>query len=289
MLTQYQIINLEPGSEEWLAFRKTKITATDASVIMKANPWKTSLQLYQEKISEENKTFTNERMKRGTDLEPLARELFNLRTGFKMEPVVLVKDWVMASLDGFDSVSGNILEVKCPGEKDHAIAVSGKVPGHYYPQLQHQMYVADADKAYYFSFDGIDGVIVEVMRDAAYIDKMMEEEAKFFECLQNKTAPECAEYNERSDEAWKRLAVQWKSVTQCIRDLEKEEEDIRKELIGLSGEQNSKGAGVSLCRFERKGNIDYTKIDELKNIDLETYRKPTTISWRINILDVKSA
>jgi hypothetical protein len=127
------------------------------------------------------------------------------------------------------------------------------------------------------------------MRDAAYIDKMMEEEAKFFECLQNKTAPECAEYNERSDEAWKRLAVQWKSVTQCIRDLEKEEEDIRKELIGLSGEQNSKGAGVSLCRFERKGNIDYTKIDELKNIDLETYRKPTTISWRINILDVKSA
>lgn len=285
----YQIINVEQGSSEWLALRKTKITATDANVIMKASPWNSPSELYKEKIGEKEPIRPNKRMLDGLTLEPIARDLFNLKTGFKMKPTVMVKDWMMASLDGFDSGTGNILEIKCPGEKDHSIAISGKVPDHYYAQLQHQMYITDTGMAYYFSFDGIDGVTVEVKRDSAYIEKMLEEERKFYECLQNKVPPESTEYKERNDDKWRKLAIQWKSVTQCIRDLEKEEEFIRKELIDLSGDENCKGAGISLCRFQRKGNVDYSKILELKNVDLEPYRKPETISWRINDLEKQKA
>jgi putative phage-type endonuclease len=271
------------GTLEWHALRKTKISATDASVIMDANPWKTRLQLYHEKLSEDPPAPPNEAMKRGIDLEPIARDLFIAKTGIQVFPRVVVKDWAMASLDGINSFSTKIVEIKCPGPKDHAIAVSGKVPDHYYPQLQHQMYVCGVQTMDYFSFDGIDGVILSVERNSEYIEKMLTEEKRFYECLMNKTPPESSEndYVERNDLTWQQCALKWKSLTESIKELTKEEEEIRKQLIFLSGESNTKGAGISLCQIQRKGSIPYSEIPEIKNMNLEKYRKPSTTCWRV--------
>lgn len=279
---KYELIRLEQGSPEWHALRKTKITATDAVVIMGASPWKTRTQLYNEKLSPTEELTTNERMQRGIDLEPVARDLFNLTTGNKMVPKVAVKGWAMASLDGMNDWD-EVLEIKCPGEKAHATALSGKVPDYYYPQLQHQMYVCNAQKVFYYSFDGFDGVTVEVKRDDAYIEKMVEEELKFYECLISKTPPEQSEteYVERMDEEWNTWATQWMSVTSQMKHLEKEEEELRKQLITLSGASNARGAGIALCQVQRKGTVDYAKIPQLKGLDLEQYRKAPSNSWRI--------
>lgn len=276
-------LELIQGTEEWLMLRKKKITATDASTILGVNPWKTRLQLYKEKLSLENNTFKNDAMQRGIDLEPIARELFTIKTGIQIQPKVIIKDWAMASLDGINSLGNIIVEIKCPGPKDHSVAISGKVPDHYYPQIQHQIWVCNTQMAYYFSFDGADGVIVKVSRDDAYIEKMVVEELKFYECIKKKTPPEISEgdYVQRSDLLWEQCALKWKHLNTAIKEMEKEEEDLRKQLIFLSGESNSKGAGISLCQVVRKGNVDYTKIPELKNIDLEKYRKGSINSWRI--------
>ncbi len=275
--------SIEQGTPEWHALRKTKITATDASIIMGASHWKTRIQLYHEKLSDAPATPPNERMQRGLDLEPIARDLFILNHGFICKPQVVVKDWAMASLDGIDDTGQIVVEIKCPGEKDHDIAFSGKVPDHYYPQLQHQMYVCDVQEMYYFSFDGIDGITVKVKRDDKYIAKMIEEERKFYECLINKIPPEPEEgdYIERSDSIWKNCASRWMSVTSQLKELEKEEEELRKQLVFLSGESNTKGAGISLCQVQRKGLINYSKIEALKSMDLEPYRGPSSSSWRI--------
>jgi len=280
----YQILdNLEQGSAEWHALRKTKITATDASAIMGVNPWKTRLQLYNEKLSDDAPMPPNGRMQRGIDLEPIARSLFNLKTGWKMRPAVIVKDFMMASLDGRDDSIGCIVEIKCPGDKDHQIALQGRVPEHYYPQLQHQIYVAGTQIAFYFSFDGIDGVIVRVNRDDEYIDRMIEEEKKFYECLINKTPPEDLGdgYTVRDDDLWEQCAGKWKAVNARLKELEKMEEDLRNQLVFLSGESNTKGGGISICQIARKGSVDYSKVPQLKGLNLEAYRKPTTSSWRI--------
>jgi len=279
----FEILDLVQGTPEWLALRKKKITATDAPIIMGVSHWKTRVQLYHEKLSDAPISIVNERMQRGIDLEPIARDLFCLKTGQKMSPKVLVKDWAMASLDGMNAYGTVIVEIKCPGERDHAVAISGKVPEHYYPQLQHQMYVAGVQLIYYFSFDGVDGIIVEVKRDDEYIEKMIQEEKKFYECLMNKIPPEPAEgdYIERNDPLWEECALKWKSLTESIKELQKQEEELRKELIFLSGESNSKGAGISLCQVVRKGNVDYSKIPELKEVDLDKYRKDSISSWRI--------
>lgn len=277
------IVDVEQGSKEWLDLRKTKITATDSCIIMGASHWKTRIQLYHEKLSNDAPFPPNERMQRGIDLEPIARDLFNVKSGWDMKPAVIVNDWAMASLDGRDNSIGCIVEIKCPGEKDHAIALQGKIPDHYYPQLQHQIWVAGVQIAYYFSFDGVDGVIVKVKRDDEYIEKMIAEEFKFYTCLQQKTPPEPSDedYIEREDDLWQQCASKWRSVKNSIKDLEMEEEELRKQLIFLSGESNTKGAGISLCQVQRKGNVEYAKIPELKGVDLDKYRKGFINSWRI--------
>ncbi|CAB4133810.1 COG5377 Phage-related protein, predicted endonuclease [uncultured Caudovirales phage] len=282
MSAAIEIVALEQGSPEWLDFRRDKVTATDANYIMGASHWKTKIQLYKEKKDPNYKSETNERMQRGIDLEPIARALFCAKTGHKMVPKVVVKDWAMASLDGINDWN-EILEIKCPGDKDHQIALNGKVPDHYYPQLQHQMWVCDSEKAFYFSFDGFDGVIVEVKRDEAYIEKMILEEFKFYMCLRENTPPEPEEsdYIQRDDDLWGQCVSQWHTVHAAIKELEKEEEELKNQLIFLSGESNSRGAGISLCKVVRKGAIDYAKVPILKTIDLEPYRKPSITSWRI--------
>ncbi len=279
----FEILDIEQGSPEWHSLRKTKITATDAAVIMGVSPWKSKTKLYQDKKSDDAPNFVSEKMQRGIDLEPIARDLFIIQSNIEVEPKVIVKDWAMASLDGMSEDGKHIVEIKCPGEKDHQSALSGKVPDYYYPQLQHQMFVCDVDEMYYYSFDGADGVILTVKRDNEFIEKMIIEEKKFYDCLMTDTPPEPDEndYVERTDLPWEKCALNWLLVTSQIKELEKIEEDLRKQLISLSGESNSRGAGISLCQVQRKGNVDYSKIPELKGVDLELYRKSAITTWRI--------
>jgi len=285
MLENLKILEeLEQGSEIWLNLRKTKITSTDAAVIMGVSPWKTKLQLYHDKTSNALPSPANERMKRGLELEPIARDLFALKTGLMMRPCVMIRDdWAMASLDGRETFENSILEIKCPGDKDHEMARKGEVPSHYYPQIQHQIYVSGVEFCYYFSFDGFDGISIKIKKNEEYIAKLVEEEKKFYECLMKKIPPEISEndYMEREDLEWESLASRWKEINCSIKELEKEEEILRNQIISLAGESNTRGAGISLSSFQKKGNVDYSKIPEISNIDLEKYRKPSTKIWRI--------
>jgi len=279
------LVNLEQGSQEWLAFRQDKITATDAVVIMGDSKWKTPYQLYIEKTSQVEEKTRNEAMQRGLDLEPIARELFELKMNVEVFPQVVVKDdWAMASLDGLSPLGNLAVEIKCPGPKDHEIALSGKVPSHYYPQLQHQLYVTDLPKMYYFSFDGDDGVVVTVDRDQKYIDKMVAAEKQFLCCLRDKVPPDLTsdDFILQDSPEWTQIANQWTSVKRLLKKLQDDEENLRDMLIQLAGKSNTKGAGISLCKVVRKGNVDYSKIPELKNVDLERYRKGDSEYWKIS-------
>lgn len=266
------------GSEEWLALRRTKVTATDAAVIVGMNPWKNIEQLYVEKTTAAV-PFRNERMERGNRLEPVARALFCSNTGRNMIPKVVLKDdWAMASLDGIDDLN-EILEIKCPGEKVHQMALEGTIPQYYYPQLQHQMFVCDSEKAFYYSFDGESGVTVEVERNQEFIDRMVEKEKAFYECLVNKTPPKL--HNERIDIEWIELANTYTCLTRKIKMLQEQADNAKAALLSLAGESEQRGGGISISWVERKGTIDYLSVKELKGVDLEPYRKPNTGYWQV--------
>jgi putative phage-type endonuclease len=155
---------LTQNTPEWLEFRRKKIGASDAPIILEVSPWKTPYQLWLEKTSGSLPPSTV-RQKRGLELEELARQVFEKKTGMIMFPKVVLHpslDWMMASLDGIDIDGQAIVEIKCPGQTDHDVAKTGKVPEKYIPQLQHQLAVTGVEIAYYFSFDGNDGVSVSM-------------------------------------------------------------------------------------------------------------------------------
>lgn len=180
-----RLINLKQGSLEWLKFRNEHICASDAPIIMGHSPWKNWEQLIEEKIFSLI-TPSNSYMERGKQLEPLALEAFENEMGLSLFPMVgkhETLDWMAASFDGITLERDIILEIKCPGKKDHAEAKKGNIPEKYKAQLQHQIFVSGLDFSYYYSFDGEKGIVLEVKRDNEFIEKMIEKEKEFWECL----------------------------------------------------------------------------------------------------------
>jgi len=277
---------MKQQTEEWLELRKSKIGASDAPVIMQASPWKTPLQLWEEKIGLRTNDFKSSSMQRGIDMEDEARNKFQEVTGISMEANIAFHptiSWMMASLDGMDADKKNIVEIKCVNRTDHSQAIAGEVPEKYFPQLQHQLAVCGLEMAYYFSYSPNDFALIKVYRDESFIDKMIKKETEFWECVQDFVPPPLMErdYKMKDDPQWSQAASRWIFVSQKLKDLEKEEEEARKELISLSENQNVMGSGVKLTRMLRRGNIEYSKIPELKGVNMETYRKKPIEYWRI--------
>lgn len=274
------------NTPEWLEFRRKKIGASDAPIILEVSPWKTPYQLWLEKTSGVLPA-TSARQKRGVELEELARQTFEKKTGMIMFPKVILHptfDWMMASLDGIDIDGQSIVEIKCPGQTDHDTAKAGKIPEKYIPQLQHQLAVTGLKLAYYFSFDGSEGVIVEVERDNDYIERMIDLEKAFWECVESCSPPPLKDrdFVNRQDGDWIEASQKWLEAQKRLGELENEEKSLRELLIRMAGSQSCKGGGVRLTRSMRKGVVQYAQIPELQDIDLEKYRKGPSEIWRLS-------
>ncbi len=186
-----KLVYIQQNTREWLQFRRSHICASDAPAIMNESPFKDCMKLYDEKIHAYEQPVSYY-MQRGKDLEKIALEMFEQETGLVMFPMVGVHegiDWMAASFDGVSVDRKTILEIKCPGKKDHQTALKGKIPKKYTAQIQHQIYVSGTDFAFYYSFDGEKGIILEVKRDQEYIEIMLAKELEFWNCIQTRTYP----------------------------------------------------------------------------------------------------
>jgi putative phage-type endonuclease len=180
-----KFIPITQGSDEWLRFRRSHIGASDAVTIMGLSPWKSPLELYEEKIFQFEQE-ENQYMKRGKDLEEAARQAFEEQIGISVFPMVFQSDvynWMAASMDGITMDHKVAVEIKVPGKTDLRKASEGIISPKYVPQLQHQMYVCELDKIYYFCYSENVSFCLEVKRDDEYIAKLIEKEKEFWHCL----------------------------------------------------------------------------------------------------------
>lgn len=289
MNNEYKIIP-EPfqGSEEWFALRRTKITATDARVIMGVDPWKTKKQLYDEKLGLGTPKKQTPQMKRGLDLEDSIIAHLEEKYRVKFQKVTVVRGFCLASLDAMSSDGNIIAEIKCPGKKDHGLACDGVIPEKYYPQLQFTLHVTGLDSIYYeSSADGDTSESIIVERNQDYIDEMLEKCYEFYEMIQNRIEPEAeaTDFIERDDEEWSSLANKYKDIQRQIQQLEEEKKDIKHQLIYLSMSYNSKGSGLVLQQVERRGALDYgSLLKTIQGVDIEKYRKPSSSEWRVTLI-----
>ena len=269
---------MQQNSDQWTTWRSKGLGSSDAPVIMGVSPWKTPYQLWEEKIGI-GKTFQgNFATQRGHDMEPKARAAFELETGFEFNAVVAEHasyPYIRASLDGFNAELNAILEIKCPGKDDHALAVSGKVPEKYWPQLQHQLLVTGAKQCYYYSYDGETGATVIVMPDIPYITTLLQAETAFWDLVMNKMPPEMTDKDAVTIDK-KELVVmadEYVQLDQQIKILEAALKVTKEAIVEHCTHARTKIGSLTITRSMRSGNVDYAKIKELKGVDLEQYRK----------------
>lgn len=291
-----KVIQVKQRTPEWKEWRKTGIGASEAPVIMEKSPWSTPYRLYIEKTTGQKFFKENGATLRGRELEDQARK----SAGEKLKKIFSTKcyqhekhPWMLASLDGISN-EGEILEIKCPynpedPNSDHQLALEGKIPEKYYPQLQHQLEVTGAKKGYYYSFDGTDGAIVPFERDEDFIKEMIEQENYFWECVKKLTPPKFTEKDYRviNEEKPCKKADRVIALRKAIEVAKKELNPLEDELKSSYAKDMSAIIGnLKITRYTKKGPIDYHVIPELKGVDLESYRKASIIGFRLSELSL---
>lgn len=78
------VSTLNLPKEDWLRYRKSGITGTDAGAILGLNPYRSAFQVYHDKISDTIENMDNEAMRQGRDLEDYVAQRFSEETGFKV-------------------------------------------------------------------------------------------------------------------------------------------------------------------------------------------------------------
>lgn len=187
---------IEQRSDEWFAQRLGKVTASRVADVMAktrtgygASRANYAAELVAERLTGAQTDFyVNDAMRRGTELEPLARDTYAfikgvhvVETGFHPHPTL---EWAGASPDGFVGDDG-MVELKCCGTAKHiALLTSGEPDDRYVKQVVWQMACTGrqwCDIAYYDPRLPVEMQmhITRIGRDAGVIAEMEAEVSRF--------------------------------------------------------------------------------------------------------------
>lgn len=153
------IHNFEQHSDDWYNIRLGKFTASKASTIATAG---TGLETYcfdlvAEILTKQRKEgFTSLAMEQGTELEDVARTLFEMETGYQVEQVgfVEIDRFSGCSPDGLILNRTSGLEIKCPQDNTYArYLFDEKIKPEYYAQMQMNMLFCECDKWFYMVYN----------------------------------------------------------------------------------------------------------------------------------------
>lgn len=276
------------GTKEWLAWRNEGIGSSDAPIIMGVSPWTTPYQLWRQKLEIDPPKSETFAMARGKSLEDSIRARIDRECGFNVVPDTAEHrelKWMRASFDGINWSTKKLIEIKCGNRRDHEKAREGTIPVQYAPQLQHLMEVAGPEftEILYVSYCDQELLIVPVSRDDDYIAKLIQKESEFMNCIREFEAPELTEddYLDVDSEEWNALSKAWNGIVKEETDLLVRKEKLREKILDLANGKNIRGQNIFVKQVTRKGTVEYMKIPELKNCDLNKYRKPVTTHWTI--------
>ncbi len=272
-----KIIQLVQGSPEWLEYRLKMRNASETAAVLGVSPWLTPYQLWLLKTGR-SVTKATAAMQHGTDMEPAARAAYEAQTGNVMQPLVLQDGPYSASLDGMDLDGQLIVEIKCPykgqASKLWNDAVVGLVPEQYQLQVQHQLMVSGAVLAHLWVYDGTQGLLLPIERDEAAMQRIRDGWDQFQTFMDSDTPPPLADADtvQLSDAAWTAAAQVFAEAKRATDAADAALATARDQLVALAQHPREQGAGVSVTRFWKTGNVDYKKVPLLNGVDLSLYR-----------------
>jgi putative phage-type endonuclease len=287
--------------KSWLKWRQGGLGSSDAPVIMGVSPWRTLLQLYDDKIAPEPEESSNYITDLGNEMEPRIRSLIGLHMDDEFEPEnceLAEFPFLRASLDGRSKKDPKrFIEIKLSGKEDwENTKLRGIIPEKYTPQIQHQLMVSGCHLAIYASYLFERGVkqaaldinklaVVVTGADKAYIATLFAKEFEFWHShVIPRKPPEPSDKDyapltglKKEIDEFRRLNLQIKEL-EILRDAFRD--DILKRAEG-EGHRRYLCAGLKIVKQIRQGNVKYTDIPELKNVDLDKYRGKGSEFWTI--------
>lgn len=280
---------IEQGTTKWHSFRAEGIGGSEVAMVLNISPYKTAHDLWEIKTGLKEDDFeSNFAVEKGNRLEPKIRAMYEIQSGNSADPCLVVrsdKPEHRASLDGRDPEKRIVSEYKYVGAGEKwQLAQEGKLPAHYYAQVQWQLYVTGDTMADYVAYNDKEDkiIIVPVEPDLEYIKGMVEEVNNFWNLVQTKKEPPLSEKD------WKN--VRSKDLGEKIDKLKVLKQKVADDLASISElEKAIKGHkdithprvichGVKIIETTRKGSVDYKKImsEHLPDLDTSGYVKPST-------------
>jgi len=184
-----RIVGYEQGTDAWLESRLGCPSGSgfDKIVTSTGKP-STSAEGYINQLIAEKLTGkttevkVTEWMNRGTELEPMARQFYELATGYEVQEIGFCKADYMecgVSPDGLIGDEGAI-EIKCPSPAVHVSYLRGdKLPTKYVQQCQGVLWICEREWLDFVSYNELmPALIVRVFRDQGLIKALETEVTK---------------------------------------------------------------------------------------------------------------
>ena len=139
--------------EEWLKYRKRGLGGSDAGAVCGLNPYRTAMQVYQDKITEDIEEIDNEAMRQGREFEDYVARRFMEATGKKVRKANFMyydenHPFMLADVDRMIVGENAGLECKTASPYMAEKWKDGKIPLSYQIQCLHYMSVCHADAWY---------------------------------------------------------------------------------------------------------------------------------------------
>ena len=302
-----QLIDIQQGSPEWLAFRLGHFTASEAPAMMGDSPYTKRIELLYQKATGYRPVVTPYQQKKfdqGHAAEAKARPLVERREGQELFPVTGVRTVhglpLLASFDGLNLDKTLVFEHKHWNNKLVAQIEGEGLEPVYYWQLEHQLLVAEqAERALLVCSDGtadnFRAVYYESQEDrrAALISGWQQFQADLEqyqrELASGKTQSPYQDAVNRNDATFRHAEQEYLLAMSQKKTAESELEKARETLINLTGGQKTKGEKLQLYPTHKEGSIKWkaafkAMLPEASAKDLEPFRGGESITWTVKTL-----
>ncbi len=173
--------------EEWLRYRKQGIGGSDAGAICGFNPYRSAMQVYYDKTSDEIEDTDNEAMRQGREMEEYVARRFTEETGKKVRRANAMfydekNPFMLADVDRMVVGENAGLECKTASPFMAEYWSGDKIPLSYQMQCYHYMSVCNAD-AWYVAvlIYGREFKVYKLERDEEIIANLIQLEKNFWE------------------------------------------------------------------------------------------------------------
>lgn len=280
------IIQVEQRTDEWHEWRNEGVSASDSPVILGLSPYKTTWLLWAQKkgLIEPDDLSRNPHVRRGLEYEDDLRKTVEQEIGDILLPICaeyLQNPIFRASLDGLDR-DAIPHELKCPCEKQwvevNLLGTESEAYKLYYPQVQHQLLVTDAEFGYlHFGFmdsnETFQKRTFKIFRDDAMIKEIIHHGTEFWSSIVNNIPPKKDKerdfYEPEGEDAvtWKELSDKARSVQAEIvklqsklDELKSQRNDIQQQAADIMGDfKSGLYSGLQVTRVDRLGALDLNK------------------------------